>query len=108
MKYSIVIVFALFILVGCGPKSPAFINRPQDEIPKPAEKKECVVTGCSGQVCADGERTTTCEYREQFACYKSATCERQANGTCGWTQTDQLSLCLKKAGVEPDDVTALY
>src|SRR3989344_3351533 len=45
----------------------------------------CVVTGCSSQVCAEEDVITTCEYRSEYACYKSATCERQTNGECGWT-----------------------
>ena len=32
----------------------------------------CVKTGCSGQVCADRDMMTTCEYRPEYACYKSA------------------------------------
>ncbi len=56
--------------------------------------KQCVVSGCSGQVCGEESVTTTCEYREEYACYKSAQCERQANGECGWTETSELRLCL--------------
>lgn len=57
----------------------------------------CVVSGCSGQLCveASGEGVvTTCEYREEYACYKTAVCERQASGQCGWTETPGLAQCL--------------
>ncbi|MGZ5626995.1 MAG: hypothetical protein ACXWFA_09755 [Methylobacter sp.] len=57
----------------------------------------CVVSGCSGQLCveASGEGVaTTCEYREEYACYKTAACERQASGQCGWTETPTLAQCL--------------
>lgn len=54
----------------------------------------CVRTGCSGQICSDQEVFTTCEWREEYACYRSATCERQADGTCGWTMTPELQACL--------------
>lgn len=64
---------------------------------KPAEAKPCVVTGCSGQLCADSDRVTTCEYREEYACYKAhGVCERDASGACGWRQTDALKSCLSK------------
>lgn len=58
--------------------------------------KKCVVGGCSGQVCGEegSGLVTTCEYREEYACYKKATCERQATGQCGWTMTDTLRQCL--------------
>lgn len=58
-------------------------------------KKECKPTGCSGQVCADEEVVTTCEYRSEYACYKSANCVRQTSGNCGWTETSDLLACLR-------------
>ncbi|MBI5645262.1 hypothetical protein HY970_04185 [Candidatus Kaiserbacteria bacterium] len=59
----------------------------------------CALAGCSSIVCASAEDAstiiTTCEYRAEYACYKTARCEKQANGTCGWTQTNELKSCLK-------------
>ncbi|MEO8699808.1 MAG: DUF6748 domain-containing protein [Kofleriaceae bacterium] len=55
----------------------------------------CFVGGCSGQVCSDQEGViTTCEWREEYACYATATCERQGDGACGWTPTAELDSCL--------------
>ena len=51
------------------------------------ERGGCMVTGCSGQVCADGDVITTCEYKSEYACYEQAVCERQGDGKCGWTLT---------------------
>jgi hypothetical protein len=62
----------------------------------PANKKPCFKTGCSRQVCADEEVVTTCEYRAEYDCYKSAKCERQANGECGFTDTPELRKCLRR------------
>lgn len=59
----------------------------------------CVVTGCSGQVCADEEVVTTCEFRPEYACYKMGRCERQASGECDWTQTKELQSCLVDAKI---------
>jgi eight-cysteine-cluster-containing protein len=58
-------------------------------------KKPCVVTGCSGQVCAEEDIITTCEYIPTYACYKNAKCQRQSNGKCGWTESEELLQCLK-------------
>jgi eight-cysteine-cluster-containing protein len=58
--------------------------------------KPCFKTGCSGQVCADEEVVTTCEYRAEYECYKTAKCERQANGNCGFTETPELRRCLRR------------
>lgn len=55
---------------------------------------KCVITGCSSQICSSKEIVTDCMYKEEYACYKNATCELQANGACGWTMTDELKQCL--------------
>ncbi len=55
---------------------------------------ECFPTGCSGQICADQDVYTTCEYLQVYACYADAACERQADGACGWTMTNELLVCI--------------
>lgn len=56
----------------------------------------CIKTGCSSTVCteAGNEVMTTCEFKAEYACYQQATCERQPDGACGWTQTEALTACL--------------
>lgn len=55
----------------------------------------CFVGGCSSEVCSDQEGVvTTCDWHEEYACYQSATCERQGDGTCGFTPTPELEACL--------------
>ena len=58
----------------------------------------CAVAGCSGQLCVSAEEAgdifTTCEFRPEYACYREASCEPQANGKCGWTETAELRQCL--------------
>jgi len=55
----------------------------------------CFVGGCSSQVCSGNEDVvTTCEWLPQYACYRTATCERQPTGECGWTPTEALQQCL--------------
>ncbi|MBK8215616.1 MAG: hypothetical protein IPK71_17935 [Myxococcales bacterium] len=63
-------------------------------VPQPA----CRRTGCSGQVCADRDMMTTCEMRPEYACYRSAVCERGADGQCGFRKTAELTSCLANAG----------
>jgi hypothetical protein len=58
---------------------------------------KCFVGGCSSQVCSDSpDVVTDCMYREEYACYQTAVCERQANGSCGWTETPALTSCLQQ------------
>lgn len=59
----------------------------------------CIITGCSSQVCSDEEVATECSYKPEYACYQDATCERQEDGECGWTVTDELSECLNTASM---------
>lgn len=61
----------------------------------PPSQANCHATGCSGQICSDNDVITTCEYRPEYACYKSAQCSRQADGNCGWTWTAELEACLE-------------
>lgn len=61
--------------------------------------RPCMPSGCSGIVCTDQTGiVTTCEFQEYYACYKLAVCERQSSGNCGWTETDELTQCLKEKG----------
>jgi len=58
---------------------------------------DCKLSGCGGFLCIgkdDADQATTCEWKDPYACYFSARCEKQANGLCGWTMTSELSACL--------------
>ena len=66
--------------------------------PKPIVNSQCYTGGCSGQLCTEKpDIMSTCEWKEEYACYQGATCERQASGGCGWTETPKLTQCLKNA-----------
>ena len=48
--------------------------------PKPVQAA-CYVGGCSGEICSDQkDMASNCIYREEFACYRNTTCERQPGG----------------------------
>ncbi|MEO8179182.1 MAG: tail fiber domain-containing protein [Deltaproteobacteria bacterium] len=59
----------------------------------------CAVGGCSSQLCGEvgDELTSTCEYTEEYACYRDARCERQGDGRCAWTETADLTECIAQA-----------
>jgi len=108
---SVIIVIAI-LLIGGGIFLAKNAGETPEDIPgtTPAEDNDtkgsegCMVTGCSGQICADGEVVTTCEFREEYGCYVTATCERQTSGECGWTETPELLSCLgEKKGTEVMD-----
>jgi len=63
---------------------------------------KCVADGCSSQLCVDealGGVASTCEWLEEYACYQDAECAQQADGSCGWTPTPELSACLGGGGL---------
>ena len=92
------------IVVGVAALRFAFVQPiiSQPGILPPSQIKDgCMVGGCSSQLCVDEKdidgAISTCEYKTEYACYKTALCERQVNGTCGWTQTQTLIQCLNNA-----------
>ncbi len=66
--------------------------------PDSAPFAACRAGGCSNQLCGDASKeplVSTCEWRDEYACYRSAKCERQATtGQCGWTPSPELQACL--------------
>jgi eight-cysteine-cluster-containing protein len=83
---------------GDGVNSIA-VGEPNPETPRPKATGGCMVGGCSSQLCAEegSDVVSTCEWRESYACYQTAKCERQASGQCGWTDTPELTQCLISA-----------
>lgn len=58
----------------------------------------CMVTGCNKEICQNAGLPpvmNSCTWRRQYRCYLNATCAKQLNGQCGWTQDAQLTDCLK-------------
>ncbi|OGR13595.1 MAG: hypothetical protein A2341_22760 [Deltaproteobacteria bacterium RIFOXYB12_FULL_58_9] len=55
---------------------------------------DCFRTGCSGEICADRDTSSACVYLEEYRCLDSAICERQVDGSCGWTSTDEAVRCI--------------
>ena len=84
----------LVFVLACGTKNS---SPPTQPAPPPNQAGECVKSGCSGTVCTEpgNDVVTTCEFKPEYACYDSATCTRQSDGKCGWTQTPELAACLK-------------
>lgn len=68
-------------------------DKPTSECTKDSD---CKITGCSSEVCAKEDVVTTCIYRSDYACYKTASCGCN-NGICEWAQTPALQNCLQSA-----------
>ena len=56
--------------------------------------EECVVSGCSGQICAPEVQMSTCEWKPEYACLQLTSCGMTSEGTCGWEMNDAYLDCL--------------
>ena len=86
-------ILVVALLSACGGTSTPPANT---EPTPPATGGACVKGGCSGTMCAEPgkDMISTCEYKAEYGCYSAATCERQGDGSCGWTQSAELTACL--------------
>lgn len=76
------------------------IEMPSEPSPEqPRVKDGCAVGGCSSQLCGEAGEVealiTTCEFRPEYACLQFTTCERQADGLCGWANTPEYTSCIE-------------
>ncbi len=105
MKRVILFLSILLIAFTSGLNSPSR-SYSQELLPQPIQIEpitppkngSCIVAGCSSQLCVDsntGPIFTTCEWRDEYACYKGAECKLQDNDQCGWIMTDDLKTCLE-------------
>lgn len=71
-----------------------FYTRMYPTADEPTQGDGCAPTGCSGTICSDEQRFTTCQALPEHACWDGATCERQADGFCGWNEAAEISECV--------------
>ena len=81
---------------------------PPSETNDPRVGQGCRIGGCSAQLCGEAsdedELVSDCMYRPQYACYKQARCEKQQNGVCGWTESNELRSCLMNASTTSSEL----
>ncbi len=69
-------------------------------VPVP-EPTKCVVSGCSGEICADEAMASICTYSPWYQCLQLTQCGVQADGNCGWTPSKEFEACLASFGAKP-------
>ena len=61
---------------------------------------ECVITGCSGQICAEEPTASDCEYLDWYACFDYSECGNYGSeGNCSWLLMETFLECLDSFGV---------
>lgn len=105
MKWLIVLLVLLILVIGCeGEKDIPDDEKEDDEkiVDKEAEcitNADCVTGGCSGTVCQAKSAKpifTTCEYKEEYKCYKMINCGC-VDGKCEWIETAEFDNCLEES-----------
>jgi len=62
----------------------------------------CHLGGCGAELCSDRPGLVSpCIWFDALVCYRDAICARQQNGTCGWTPTPELQVCLASHSARP-------
>lgn len=92
---AIGIIVVILILIGAG----YFTTQTGQKEEPTRVVGACKVSGCNSELCVSaGESiSSTCQYKEEYSCYQSASCEVQPSGECGWTPTDKLNQCISTA-----------
>ena len=107
-------LIALLVNLGCTGHESSEATTPspaeaRSATPPPEEElkqvdvrrgADCKRAGCSKELCVDasaGYVATPCLWRPHYGCYDDAECTRQADGQCGWTQSEALLECIRAA-----------
>ena len=80
--------------------APILINCSGASVDGGGAADDCLVGGCSGQLCVEpgNDGISTCEWREEYACFKDhGVCERNASNQCGWQTSQALQDCIDAA-----------
>ncbi|MFH1532577.1 MAG: MopE-related protein [Pseudomonadota bacterium] len=58
-------------------------------------QEECIVSGCSGEICAPTEMASDCQWLPEYECLKFSVCGNFSDeGGCAWLQTDAYLACI--------------
>lgn len=105
LTFAALPILALAAMTGCKALKPDVARARQADSTIAAQAKggnpeaggRCRVSGCNREICSDGIVITPCIWKAEYACYKTARCEVQADGKCGWTMTPELEACLRNS-----------
>jgi hypothetical protein len=92
-----IIIFGLFDVLNTTLQA-------RGEIPTtghPTVAEGCRIDGCSEELCVGNGQPkqlyyTNCIFQEEYGCFRTARCEVQTDGQCGWTPTTELTACVQR------------
>jgi eight-cysteine-cluster-containing protein len=81
----------------CEDQTPLLADDPGICV-EPSANDDCVVSGCSSEVCADEEMISTCIWKPWYDCLVLTTCGNNGEaGACGWEQNADYTACVDEA-----------
>lgn len=102
MKTTLLMCALMLVVAGCG-NMASLGNGASRQGSLSAGTGGCHRGGCSGQLCTDTPgAASTCEWNDSYACFQAAACGRQADGTCGFTPSSELTACLGSGTIAID------
>jgi len=111
-KTTIMLACFIFIILATGcaeikqvSKEESMISGGQTQIGC-QDDSGCIIGGCSGTVCQPKSAEpiiTTCEYKDEYACYRQIKCVC-INNRCAWDKTGAFDICVEEAREKPAPV----
>ncbi len=102
-----IVILCILLVAGCERRAPPLGDSVGQDAPDLKTQEEargcvtaadCMRSGCSGTVCqARDTKTiiTTCEWREEYACFREIECGC-ADGQCAWQMTPAFDACIEE------------
>jgi hypothetical protein len=85
MRFMLAVVGASIGLIACMSGDASHVRT----------DGSCFIGGCNDEVCSDRtDYVTPCIWHDAYVCLRTARCDRQPSGACGWTPTPELEACL--------------
>ena len=88
-KCYIFVLILLVLTIFCFLNDKDIINTGEECI----KDSECLVSGCSSEICSSKEVITPCVWKEEYTCLQFTSCNCN-DGVCGWAETEAYSECL--------------
>ena len=105
-KTTIILACLILMILAAGCEEEAIPEVPEDSKIGGGQMQvdcaldsDCITGGCSGTICQSKSAKpimTTCEYKEEYACYRQIECAC-INNKCEWDKTSAFDKCVEEA-----------
>ena len=105
------LILIIFLLIASVFLAACEVEDTPTDVESPIEMEcqtdnDCIKEGCSGTMCQTKNTEqvmTTCEWKEEYACYKQIACGC-INNKCAWDKTEEFDTCIEEARKSGEEV----